>query len=185
MCLHWQRYSPLFPAWNEKMLEIKLGQKETRKNIFIWNDKKKQEIVEDNPPDASSPIPSVVVRGASKSSRAVGLLGEVHLWGNIMKSCRRLYSYLLLGETTCCKTPHFQWIYGKLSQIYEKLRSDQMDPKSALGGPKPIARTGRSLLKNWSYTSNPCIYFSILLDWRAHLAKTLFIPHKYIKCALL
>ena len=48
--------------------------------------KKKQEIVEDNPPDASSPIPSVVVRGASKSSRAVGLLGEVHLWGNIMKS---------------------------------------------------------------------------------------------------
>ena len=57
-------------------------------------------------------------------------------------------------ETTLCKTPHFQWIYGKLSQIYEKLKSDQMDPKSALGGPKSIARTGRSLLKNWSYTSN-------------------------------
>ena len=68
------------------MLEIKLGQKETRKNIFIWNDKKKQEIVEDNPPDASSPIPSVVVRGARKCSWAVRLLGEVHLWGNIMKS---------------------------------------------------------------------------------------------------
>ena len=59
-----------------------------------------------------------------------------------------------------------------------------MDPKYALRGLKPIARTGRSLLKNWSYISNPCIYFSILLDWRAHLAKTLFIPHKYIKCAL-
>ena len=26
-------------------------------------------------------------------------------------------------------------------------------PKSALGGPKPISRTGGSLLKNWSYTS--------------------------------
>ena len=98
---------------------------------------------------------------------------------------RRLYSYVLWWESSLCKTPHFQWIYGKLNQIYEKLRSDQMDPKSALGGPKPIARTGRSLLKNWSYTSNQCIYFSILLDWRAHLAKTLFIPHKYIKCALL
>ena len=98
---------------------------------------------------------------------------------------RRLYSYLLVGETAYWKTHHFQWIYGKLSQIYEKLRSDQMDPKSALGGPIPISRTGDSLLKNWSYTSNPCIYFSILLDWRAHLARTLFIPHKYIKCALL
>ena len=31
---------------------------------------------------------------------------------------------------------------GKLNQIYEKLRSDQMDPKSALGGPKPISKTG-------------------------------------------
>ena len=87
---------------------------------------------------------------------------------------RRLYSYVLWWESSLCKTPHFQWIYGKLNQIYEKLSSDQMDPKSALGGPKPTARTGRSLLKNWSYTSNPCIYFSILLDWRAHLAKTLF-----------
>ena len=98
---------------------------------------------------------------------------------------RRLYSYVLWWESSLCKTPHFQWIYGKLNQIYEKLRSDQMDPKSALGGPKPISRTGGSLLKNWSYTSNQCIYFSILLDWRSHLAKTLFILHKYIKCALL
>ena len=64
---------------------------------------------------------------------------------------RRLYSYLLVGETTRCKTLHFQWIYGKLSQIY---RSDQMDPKSALGGPKPVLMTGGSLLKNWNYTSN-------------------------------
>ena len=98
---------------------------------------------------------------------------------------RRLYSYVLWWESSLCKTPHFQWIYGKLNQIYEKLRSDQMDPKSALGGPKPISRTGGSLLKNWSYTSNQCIYFSILLYWRPHLAKTLFIFHKYIKCALL
>ena len=73
---------------------------------------------------------------------------------------RRLYSYVLWWESSLCKTPHFQWIYGKLNQIYEKLRSDQMDPKSALGGPKPISRTGGSLLKNWSYTSNQCIYFS-------------------------
>ena len=98
---------------------------------------------------------------------------------------RRLYSYVLRWESTLCKTPHFQWIYGKLNQIYEKLRSDQMDPKSALGGPKPISRTGGSLLKNWSYTSNQCIQFGILLYWRPHLAKTLFILHKYIKCALL
>ena len=56
-----------------------------------------------------------------------------------------------------------------------------MDPKSALGGPKPISRTGGSLLKNWSYTSNPCIYFSILQDWRSHLAKSLFILHRYLK----
>ena len=114
----------------------------------------------------------------------------VHSWRwQTTRSCFALEQaslfFLLGSETTLCKTPHFQWIYGKLNQIYEKLRSDQMDPNSALGGPKPIARTGRSLLKNWSYTSNPCIYFSILLDWRAHLAKTLFIPHKYIKCALL
>ena len=31
--------------------------------------------------------------------------------------------FLLGGETTLCKTPHFQWIYGKLSQSYEQ---DQM-----------------------------------------------------------
>ena len=37
---------------------------------------------------------------------------------------RRLYSYILRWETSLCKTPHFQWIYGKLNQIYEKLRSD-------------------------------------------------------------
>ena len=79
---------------------------------------------------------------------------------------RRLYSFLLGIESTLCKTPHFQWFYGKLNQIYEKLRSDQMDPKPALGGPKPISRTGGSLLKNSSYISKQCIYFSILLDWR-------------------
>ena len=41
---------------------------------------------------------------------------------------RRLYSYLLVGETTCWKTPHFQWIYGKLSQIYKK-NSDSWFPE--------------------------------------------------------
>ena len=98
---------------------------------------------------------------------------------------RRLYSYVLWWESSLCKTPHFQWIYGKLNQIYEKLKNDQMDQKSTLGGPTLISRTVGSLLKNWSYTSNQCIYFSILLDWRSHLAKTLLILHKYIKCALL
>ena len=33
------------------------------------------------------------------------------------------YSYVLWWESSLCKTPHFQWIYGKLNQIYEKLRS--------------------------------------------------------------
>ena len=98
---------------------------------------------------------------------------------------RRLYSHVLWCASTLCKSPFFQWIYGKPSQIYEKLRSDQMDPKSALGRPKQIARNGRSLLKNWSYTSNQCIYFIMLLYWRPHVAKTLFILHKYIKCALI
>ena len=73
----------------------------------------------------------------------IGLLKD--FWEGI---ARRLYSYVLRWESSLCKTPHFQWIYGKLNQIYEKLRSDQMDPNSVLGGPKPIARTGRSLLKN-------------------------------------
>ena len=58
---------------------ISKSDKRKRGKIYLFKMIKKQEIVEDNPPDASSPIPSVVVRGASKSSRAVGLLGEVHL----------------------------------------------------------------------------------------------------------
>ena len=120
------------------------------------------------------------LRSTSAAQSQAEQLDESSRWCS-----RRLYSYLLVGETTCKETPHFQWTYKKLSQIYRKLRSDRMDPKSVLGGPNPIARTGRSLLKNWSYTSNQCIYFSILLDWRSHLAKTLFILHKYIKCALL
>ena len=53
------------------------------------------------------------------------------------------------------------------------------------GAPCIRSDVAGSLPKNWSYTSNQCIYFSILLDWRAHLAKTLFLLHKYIKCALL
>ena len=36
--------------------------------------------------------------------------------------CRRLYSFLL-GS----KTPYCHWIYGKLNQIYEKLRSDSFE----------------------------------------------------------
>ena len=46
------------------------------------------------------------------------------------------------------KLPIFSEFMENSNQIYEKLRSDQMDPKSALGGPKPISRTGGSLLKN-------------------------------------
>ena len=70
---------------------------------------------------------------------------------------RRLYSSLLGSETTLCKAPHFQWICGKLNQIYDQIY-DQMNLKSALGGPKPISSTGGSLLKNWNYTSNQCIW---------------------------
>ena len=43
------------------------------------------------------------------------------------------------------------------------------------------------LPSNWSYTWSQRINFSILLDSRSHLAKTLFILHnylKYIKCVL-
>ena len=38
-----------------------------------------------------------------------------------------------------------------------------------------------SLLQNWSYTWIQCIYFSMLRDKRSHLAKALFILHKYLK----
>ena len=100
-------------------------------------------------------------------------------------SGRRPYSYLLGIESTLCKTPHFQWFYGKLNQIYEKLRSDQLDPKPALGGPKPVSRTGGSLLRNWNYTSNLCI-FSVFCwtgdhIWQKHC---LSLYLKYIKSAL-
>ena len=46
------------------------------------------------------------------------------------------------------KYSNFQQIYKNTQPILLKLRSDQMDPKSALGGPKPISRTGGLLLKN-------------------------------------
>ena len=46
------------------------------------------------------------------------------------------------------KLPIFSEFMENSTKIYEKLRSDQIDPKSALGGPKPISRTGGSLLKN-------------------------------------
>ena len=46
------------------------------------------------------------------------------------------------------KLPIFSEFMENSTKFMKKLRSDQMDPKSALGGPKPIARTGRSLLKN-------------------------------------
>ena len=41
--------------------------------------------------------------------------------------------------------------------------------------------TSSLVASSWSYTSNQCIYSSILLDWRYHLTKTLFILHKYLK----
>ena len=81
-------------------------------------------------------------------------------WGN-QTTCSHLYLLNRTDEQTKLK--------------FTRFLEDQMDQKSALGGPKPISRTGGSLLKNWSYTSNQCIYFSILLYWRPHLAKTLFI----------
>ena len=31
-------------------------------------------------------------------------------------------------------------------------------------------------VKNWSFTSNQCIHFSISLDWRSHLAKNTVYP---------
>ena len=40
------------------------------------------------------------------------------------------------------KLPIFSEFMENSTKIYEKLSSDQMDPKSALGGPKPISRTG-------------------------------------------
>ena len=46
------------------------------------------------------------------------------------------------------KLPIFSEFMENSTKIYEKLRSDPMDPKSALVGPKPISRTGGSLLKN-------------------------------------
>ena len=54
------------------------------------------------------------------------------------------------SRTLPLKYSNFQQIYKKkLSQFYKKkLRSDQMDPKSALGVPKPISGTGGSLLQN-------------------------------------
>ena len=52
------------------------------------------------------------------------------------------------GENPHVKLPIFSEFMENSTKIYEKLRSDQMDPKSARGGPKPISRTGGSLLKN-------------------------------------
>ena len=106
------------------------------------------------------PLP--VVRPRYTELRADSVLFQpFHIGG-----CRHLYSSLLGIESTLCKTPHFQWIYGKLNQIYENLKTDQMDQKSTLGGPKLISRIVGSLLKNWSYTSIFFIYFGILLDWK-------------------
>ena len=45
------------------------------------------------------------------------------------------------------KLPIFSEFMENSTKIYEKLRSDQMDPKSALWGPKPISRTGVHCLK--------------------------------------
>ena len=44
----------------------------------------------------------------------------------------------------------------------------------------PSRRFSCSLAKN-VVLSRSSIFFSILLDWRSHLAKTLFIFHKYLK----
>ena len=72
---------------------------------------------------------------------------DVLIWGKHPVS-RRLYSYVLWCESTLCKTPHFQWIYGRLSQIYEKLRSDQSP-----NGPKICARRTKTDCKDWAFTA--------------------------------
>ena len=60
------------------------------------------------------------------------------------RASRRLYSYLLVGETTCKETPHFQWIYRKLSQIYKKT---QVWPN----GPKICARKTKTDFKDRAF----------------------------------
>ena len=49
---------------------------------------------------------------------------------------KRLYSSILRCETTLCKTPLFQWIYGKLNQIYEKLRSHSFEVPQTQPNPR-------------------------------------------------
>ena len=49
---------------------------------------------------------------------------------------KRLYYSILRCETTLCKTPLFQWIYGKLGQIYEKLRFDGFEVPQTQPNPR-------------------------------------------------
>ena len=46
------------------------------------------------------------------------------------------HSSLLRRETTLRKTPNFQWIYGKLNQIYEKLRSHSFEVPQTQPNPR-------------------------------------------------
>ena len=46
--------------------------------------------------------------------------------------------FLLGIETTLFKTPNFQWIYGKLSQIYEKLWSDSFEIPQTQPNPRTV-----------------------------------------------
>ena len=52
--------------------------------------------------------------------------------------CQGSLLFLLGGETSLCKTPHFQWIYGKLNQIYEKLGSDSFEVPQTQPNPRTV-----------------------------------------------
>ena len=96
--------------------------------------------------------------------------------------------FLLGLETTIWKTPHFRWIYGKLDQIYEKLRSHSFEvptqgpiesvtygPMDHHYQPKRCRFTGLKLKLHIK-----SMYFSISLV-------SLFILHeelKYLNCTL-
>ena len=45
-------------------------------------------------------------------------------------------------------------VFLKISK-FRRFLEDQMDPKSAVGGPKPISRTGRDSAKNIDYRPTP------------------------------
>ena len=91
-----------------------------------------------HPTPTHSPFPTNTL--SSITAFIIAFPPELSLWQGSLLLILPVGSLLL-------KYSNFQKIYKKkLSQFYKIFRSDQMDPKCALGGPKPISRT--SLLKN-------------------------------------